>query len=252
MKQVLIFLALLCLSQTCLAVMPVTDDNLQAAMRYGLVRSNKAEFSDDDFLAPWTVPESGLTNPYRYKERIVVYTPDMLATLQARNLTVAKQQFSLADIKKFVHDYDGITVIGAVVNTPLLLKTGDFHVVLEQGPLTLLPYASDFLKSSYLEGRTPVATAKDSKSAYLEELRSREQALKMQLLALEKDELKPADINTAVATKPSATLTAKVARIDMQYYFDNTKFDPAKPYQIKISDSYCGSRTFTVLPARLK
>ena len=74
----------------------------------------------------------------------------------------------------------------------------------------------------------------------------------MQLLALEKDELKPADINTAVATKPSATLTAKVARIDMQYYFDNTKFDPAKPYQIKISDSYCGSRTFTVLPAKLK
>jgi hypothetical protein len=251
MKKLLILLAVLCFSQTCLAFLPVTDDNLQAAMRYGLVRSNKAEFSDEEFLAPWTVPESSLTNPYRSKERVLVYTPYMLATLQARHLAVAKQPFALADIKKFVHDYDGITIIGAVVNTPLLLKTADFHVVLEQGTLTLLPYASDFLKSSYLEGRTKVVS-KGTKAAYLEELRSREQALKMQLLALEKDQLKPDEVNTAVTTKTAAAVTAKIARIDMQYYFDNTKFDPSKPYRIVISDSYCGSRTFNVVPSKLK
>ena len=251
MKKLLILLAVLCFSQTCLAMLPVNDDNLQSAMRYGLVRSNKAEFTDEEFLAPWTIVDSAKTNPYRYQEKVLVYTPYMLATLQARHLTLAKQQFSLDDIKKFIHDYDGITVIGAVVNTPLLMKPKDFQVVLEQEGQVLQPYASDFLKAFYLEGKKSVASGKEQKAAYLEELRSRDQALKQQIAALESDKLAPEAVNVA-APKPSPALTAKIARIEMQYYFDNTKFNPNMPYRIKISDSYCGTRTFDIQPAKLK
>ena len=221
MKKVLFLLAVLCFSQTCLAMLPVNDDNLQSAMRYGLLRSNKTEFTDEEFLAPWTVADSSKTNPYRYQERVLIYTPYMLATLQARHLTIAKQQFSLTDIKTFIHDYDGITVIGAVVNAPLLMKPKDFQVVLEQDGLVLQPYASDFLKSFYLEGKKPVTTTKEQKAAYLEELRSRDQALKLEIAALESDKLAPEAVPVA-ATKPSPAVTTKVARIEIQYYFDNT------------------------------
>lgn len=252
MIKVLILFFMLIVSQTCFAILPVNDANLQDAMRYGLVRSNTAEFSDTEFLAPWTVAESGLINPYRSKERVLIYTPYMLASLQARHLTIAKQPFSLADIKKFIQDYDGITVIGAVVNTPILMKAEDFHVVLEQDKVTLLPYASDFLKSGYLEETKKNSKTSLDKTAYLEELRARDQALKMQIAAVETGALKPEDVETNEAVKAKTPVSTKIARIDLQYYFDNSKFNPNQPYRILISDTYCGTRTFNVNTAHLK
>ena len=252
MIKALFIFFILFVNQTCFAILPVNDLNLQDAMRYGLVRSNTVDFSDTEFLAPWTVSESTLANPYRFKETTVIYTPYMLASLQARHLTIAKQPFSLADIKKFIQDYDGITVIGAVVNTPLLMKAEDFHVVLEQDKITLLPYASEFLKSGYLDENKKESKNSLDKTAYLEELRARDQALKMQIAAVETGALKPEDVDTNVNVKIKNPVSTKIARIDLQYYFDNSKFNPNQPYRILISDTYCGTRTFNVNTARLK
>jgi hypothetical protein len=251
MKKVLvILLGLMTMAQVSFAMLPVTDANMQSAMLYGITRSNKAEFSDAVFLNPWSVAESAKTNPYRYNERVVLYTPYMLAALDARTMTANKQKFSLNDIKQFVKEYDGITVIGAVVNTPVLLKTTDFHVTLVQGSTTLIPYASELLLAKYLQ----LPAMKNSKAAIaakMASLQAQDAKLKSQLADLENNKLDPNAVTTDVKAKTPVP-TTKIARLDMQFYFENSKFDVSKPYQIQISDEYGGKRLFNVNPDALK
>jgi hypothetical protein len=252
MKKVLvILLGLMTIAQVSFAMLPVTDANMQSAMLYGITRSNKAEFSDAVFLNPWSVAESAKTNPYRYNERVVLYTPYMLAALDARTMTANKQKFSLNDIKQFVKEYDGITVIGAVVNTPVLLKTTDFHVTLVQGTTTLIPYASELLAAKYLQLPVMKNGSKAAIAAKMASLQAQDAKLKSQLADLENNKLDPTAVSTDVKPK-TALPTTKIARLDMQFYFENSKFDIAKPYQIQISDAYGGKRLFNVNPDALK
>ena len=252
MKKVfLILVGLLTMAQISFAALPVTDANLQSAMLYGITRSNKAEFSDAVFLNPWAIAESAKTNPYRYNERVVLYTPYMLAALDARTMTANKQKFSLNDIKQFVKEYDGITVIGATVNTPVLLKASDFHVTLVQGTTTLIPYASELLLAKYLQLPAMKNGSKAAIAAKMASLQAEDAKLKSQLADLENNKLDPTAVTTDV--KPKVTQpTTKIARIDMQFYFENSKFDGAKPYQIQLSDEYGGKRLFNVNPDALK
>jgi hypothetical protein len=250
-KVLLILLGLLTMAQISFAALPITEANMQSAMLYGITRSNKAEFPDAVFLKPWTIAESAKTNPYRYNEKVVLYTPYMLAALDARTLTANKQKFSLSDIQQFVKEYDGITVIGATVNTPVLLKTTDFHVTLVQGTTTLIPYASELLLAKYLQLPAMKTGSKAAIAAKMASLQAEDAKLKSQLVDLEKDKLDPNAVTTNVKAKTPVP-TTKIARLDMQFYFENSKFDVAKPFQIQISDEYGGKRLFNVNPDALK
>lgn len=249
MKWLICILVLL-ICQTGFAMLPANDANLQKAMLYGVARSDKQEFSDEQLLAPWSVPDSLQTNPYRYRERGLLYTPYMLAALQSRNLAAAKQKFYLTDIKNFVQQYQGITVLGVAVNAPLILKDSDFQVVLRQGQTQLAPYANDYLRAAYLPSTVSVDAAKLSKAVYLDELKRQEQEIQNEIKALALDQMAPEDVDTQ-KTAGVPKLTAKVARIEMQFYFDNKKFDTMQPYQLIITDPYCGKRSFSFDPQKV-
>jgi len=243
----------LCMTGSCLALQPVDNPSLQQAVNYGIDRSDTLKFSDAAFLAPWTINDSALKNPYRLSEKVVVYSPYLLAALQAKSIYRAKGTPTVQGIREFLTDYEGITVVGAVLNTPLQLTKEDFDIKLRQGTVVLAPYAVELLKFRYLDNKAAVVQAKKRADAlYLEKLKQKSQALKNELAALKNDKTAG---GTAAATEPEKDVRVPLTKIGestMQLYFDNRAFNPQMPYDLVISDQYSESRIFKVYPSSIK
>jgi hypothetical protein len=206
----------------------MTDENMMKAIQYGI--ANKQEKKTlYQLVDPWLIPEKALKNPYRQKESIFVYTPYLLAAIHARDKVEESRVPEPADIRKAIQEYDGITLIGARLNTPVVLQEGEYTVRLVQEKTNLAPYASNYLHHEMIskidkkdEGKK-AGQADDGK----------------QLTRNEKKEE-----NTAK--------TEKVTVLEMQFYFDSSQFNPAQPYTVLISDKYCGERRFDVNPAAIR
>ncbi len=228
MKKVFLTLLFCSFLSQCFALTPMTDENMMKAIQYGI--ANKQEKKTlYQLVDPWLIPEKALKNPYRQKESIFVYTPYLLAAIHARDKVEESRVPEPADIRKAIQEYDGITLIGARLNTPVVLQEGEYTVRLVQEKTNLAPYASNYLHHEMIskidkkdEGKK-AGQADDGK----------------QLTRNEKKEE-----NTAK--------TEKVTVLEMQFYFDSSQFNPAQPYTVLISDKYCGERRFEVDPAAIR
>ncbi len=228
MKKVFLTLLFCSFLSQCFALTPMTDENMMKAIQYGI--ANKQEKKTlYQLVDPWLIPEKALKNPYRQKESIFVYTPYLLAAIHARDKVEESRVPEPADIRKAIQEYDGITLIGARLNTPVVLQEGEYTVRLVQEKTNLAPYASNYLHHEMIskidkkdEGKK-AGQADDGK----------------QLTRNEKKEE-----NTAK--------TEKVTVLEMQFYFDSSQFNPAQPYTVLISDKYCGERRFDVNPAAIR
>ena len=228
MKKVFLTLLFCSFLSQCFALTPMTDENMMKAIQYGI--ANKQEKKTlYQLVDPWLIPEKALKNPYRQKESIFVYTPYLLAAIHARDKVEESRVPEPADIRKAIQEYDGITLIGARLNTPVVLQEGEYTVRLVQEKTNMAPYASNYLHHEMIskidkkdEGKK-AGQADDGK----------------QLTRNEKKEE-----NTAK--------TEKVTVLEMQFYFDSSQFNPAQPYTVLISDKYCGERRFDVNPAAIR
>ena len=256
MKKFLItLLTLLSMTWTCSAIQPLTDADLQAAMDYGIAYSDTSKYSDTIFLAPWTIYDSSMKNPYRLSENAVLYSPYLLAALQSKSQYRVNLKPSLPGLRTFLADYEGITVVGSVLNTPMQLTKEDFSIKLLQGTTVLVPYAVELLRFRYLDNKVFVNQVKKRIDALqLEQLRQKDQELKKELAAVKNDQ--PVNQGTVTGTTELVPLgktpLTKIGESTMQFYFDNRSFDPAQPYELTISDKYSGSRVFRVNPANIK
>ena len=228
MKKVFLTLLFCSFLSQCFALAPMTDDNMMKAIQYG-ISSKQDKQTLYQLIDPWLIPERNLKNPYRQKESIFVYTPYLLAAIHARDKVEESRVPEPADIRKAIQEYDGITLIGARLNTPVVLQEGEYTVRLVQEKTNMAPYASNYLHHEMIskidkkdEGKK-AGQADDGK----------------QLTRNEKKEE-----NTAK--------TEKVTVLEMQFYFDSSQFNPAQPYTVLISDKYCGERRFDVNPAAIR
>ncbi len=228
MKKVFLTLIFCSLLSQCFALTPMTDENMTKAIQFGISskQDNKTLYQ---LLAPWMIAERTLKNPYRQKETIFVYTPYLLASIHARDKVEESRVPEVSEIRKAIQEYDGITLIGARLNTPVVLQEGEYTVKLVQGKTLLAPYASNYLHHEMInridekEKSGKTYQADDGK----------------QLIRKEKKDGKNAN-------------TEKVAVLEMQFYFDSSQFNPAQRYTVLISDKYCGERRFEVDPDAIR
>ena len=228
MKKVFLTLLFCSFLSQCFALTPMTDDNMMKAIQYG-ISSKQDKQTLYQLIDPWLIPERNLKNPYRQKETVFVYTPYLLAAIHARDKVEASRVPEPADIRKAIQEYDGITLIGARLNTPVVLQEGEYMVRLVQGKINLAPYASNYLHHEMI---SKIDKKDEGKKSYQVDDGK-------QLTRNEKKEE-----NTAK--------TEKVAVLEMQFYFDSSQFNPAQQYTILISDKYCGERRFEVNPETMR
>ena len=228
MKKFFLTLLFCSILSQCFAFLPMTDENMMKAINYG-VSGKQDNRNMPDFLNPWKIAERTLKNPYRQKESIVLYTPFLLAAIHARDKVEESRVPELADIRAAVKEYEGITLIGARINAPVVLKEGEYTVKLMQEKTVLSPYAATFLSWEMIDVVDREATEKAAK---------------------EKKPEKEADIMRP--DKKPAPVMKKAAVLDYQFYFDDSQFKPNQRFFILISDKYCGERRFEINPESIR
>ena len=228
MKKVFLTLLFCSVLSRCFALASMTDENMMKAIQYG-ISSKQDKHTLYQLIDPWLIPERNLKNPYRQKETIFVYTPYLLAAIHARDKVEESRVPELADIKKAIQEYEGITLIGARLNTPVVLQQGEYTVRLVQEKTNLAPYASNYLHHEMI-----------NKVAKQEETQKTNHPDDGKQLTREEKK----EDNTAK--------TEKVTVLEMQFYFDSSQFNPVQRYTIFISDKYCGERRFDVNPETIR
>ncbi len=211
-------------------------------------------------LLSWTLAERFETNPYRDEEQIIVYTPYLLTALDTAERADGDTSVSVANAKDLVARFDGVLVVRAIINAPLVLNDKELEVRLVQEGSFVTPYHSDFLDGQYLDKMVsrPVSDADvQKKLKRMEKIHEQAAELQKQLDDLKGNKIKPTDIELAEAKDEKAKaepveVKQKICRLQYNFYFDQAEFDPGKPYLILIKDAYCGGREFAVDPALLK
>ena len=258
MKNLLLVLCLVVFCLQAEAALPATDQNLEAAIAYG--KSYQGEKNDAVMLQPWVIAESFETNPYRDEERIIVYTPYLLTALDTAGKTQEAAGISVENAKELVARYDGVLVIRAVINAPIILNEKDLEVQLVLNGNFVTPYHSDYLDGRYLDkavNKPIVDVEVQKKLDRMETIQEKAAALQKQLDALKENKIKPADIDLEQKTKSdvkseSVEVKQKICQLQYNFYFDQAEFNVDKPYLLVIKDAYCGGREFAVDPALLK
>ncbi len=228
MKNIFLTLLLCTLMSRCFALTPMTDENMMKAVQYGIA-SKQDNLTLYQLLTPWMIAERTLNNPYRQKESIFVYTPYLLAAIHARDKVEESRVPELSEIRKAIQEYDGITLIGARLNSPVVLREDEYTVRLVQDKTNLAPYAINYLHHEMINKIDKQQEAK----------KANQPDDGKQLTRQEKKE-------------ENAVKTEKVAVLEMQFYFDSSQFNPAQRYTVLISDKYCGERRFDVDPNAMR
>jgi len=228
MKKVFLTLLFCSVLSRCFALSSMTDDNMMKAIQYG-ISSKQDKQTLYQLIAPWLIPERNLKNPYRQKETIFVYTPYLLAAIHARDKVEESRVPEMAEIRKAIQEYEGITLIGARLNSPVVLQAGEYTVRLVQDKTNLAPYASNYLHHEMID---KIDKQEEAKKSY------------------QPDDGK--QLTREEKKKDNTAKTEKVAVLEMQFYFDSSQFNPVQPYTVLISDKYCGERRFDVNPEAIR
>ena len=228
MKKVFLTLLFCSVLSRCFALTSMTDDNMMKAIQYG-VSSKQDKQTLYQLIDPWLVPERNLKNPYRQKETIFVYTPYLLAAIHARDKVEESRVPEMAEIRKAIQEYEGITLIGARLNSPVVLQAGEYTVRLVQDKTNLAPYASNYLHHEMID---KIDKQEETKKSY------------------QPDDGK--QLTREEKKKDNTAKTEKVAVLEMQFYFDSSQFNPVQPYTVLITDKYCGERRFDVNPETIR
>ena len=239
MKNLLLVLCLVVFCLQAEAALPATDQNLEAAIAYG--KSYQGEKNDAVMLQPWVIAESFETNPYRDEERIIVYTPYLLTALDTAGKTQEAAGISVENAKELVARYDGVLVIRAVINAPIILNEKDLEVQLVQNGNFVTPYHSDYLDGRYLDK----AVNKPIVDVEVQKKLDRMETIQEKAAALEQKT--KSDVKSE-----SVEVKQKICQLQYNFYFDQAEFNVDKPYLLVIKDAYCGGREFAVDPALLK
>jgi len=206
----------------------MTDENVMKAIQYGIAAKQDKK-TTPQFMAPWMISEKLQKNPYRQKESVVFYTPYLLSAIHARDKVEDSRMPEVQEIKAAVREYDGITLLGARINAPVVLKEGEYTVKLVQGKTSAAPYATNFLSWEMLD--VPITEPEAAAQAGPDDGK--------QLRVSEKGNQKPARMQ-------------KVAVLDFQFYFDSSQFAPGQKFTLVFSDKYCGERNFDITPESIQ
>ncbi len=258
MKKLFLLLGLIIFSLQADAALPVNEQNLEAAIAYG--KSYQGEKNNVAMLQPWMIAESLATNPYRDEERLVIYTPYLLTALDTVEKTSDDTTVSFALAQELVKRYEGVLVVRAIINAPVILEAKEVEVQLLQNSKIISPYHIDYLDGQYIDKKVTASLAdKDlqGQSDRTETIQKKAALLQEQLEELQNNKVKPSELDLEQQKRSKLEevtdeVKQKICRLQYNFYFDQSEFDVNMPYLLVIKDAYCGSREFAVDPALLK
>ncbi len=138
MKKIgLIAVALLTVTQTAFAMLPLTDNTISAAQKYGVERKG---VTLGEVIAPWTIYDRKQTNKYGLRERVVVYTPYLTAAVDAQQKASNGETATLAQGMQVAKQYSGVLALGVNLSTSVKLDPKNLTVKMYQGNNVLEPY----------------------------------------------------------------------------------------------------------------
>lgn len=136
-KTGLLLVALLTLTQSAYAMLPLTENNIAAAQLYG---SQRKGASDLELVAPWTVYDRKQTNRYGVGEKTVMYTPYLMAAIDAKSLAENGGTPTISRGMKVAKAYDGVLALGVTISTTTKLEPKFLKVKMYQGTNVVEPY----------------------------------------------------------------------------------------------------------------
>lgn len=138
MKKIgLIAAALLTISQTAFAMLPLTERNISAAQKYGVERKSVPL---GEVIAPWTIYDRKQTNKYGLRERVVVYTPYLTAAVDAQQKATQGGKATVAQGVAVAKQYNGVLALGVTLSTSVKLDPKNLTVKMYQGNKVVEPY----------------------------------------------------------------------------------------------------------------
>ncbi|MEG2764689.1 MAG: hypothetical protein RR910_02925 [Acidaminococcaceae bacterium] len=246
MKKVLIMLSFfMFFCQTSFAMLMVNDQMLGAAQEYG---KSKMALPTEELQKPWTVVESKKTNIYAGKEKLIIYTPFVIAAMDAQNKAKAYEILDLDASRALASNYEQILVIGAIIDAPEKTGPEAMRIQIKQGKNVTLPYHSELVAATATtkvvakpvipsQGKTLTTTVPTPTT----ELGKLEQKIKAKI----KDSLDLKEPPVKTEVEPAlVNLKATVWNLQYYLYFDLRQLDPDLPIVLQINDKLAGEREF--------
>ncbi|HIU63884.1 MAG TPA: hypothetical protein IAB06_02410, partial [Candidatus Avacidaminococcus intestinavium] len=150
MRTLIIMMFLCLMSNTSLAMMNITEHMVGSAQEYGKSRTEET-ITAEEFQKPWTIHEVLGQNIYAVKEHIIIYTPYLLVAMDAQNKARAYEMIQPEAGKELADSFNGILVIGAVIDAPERITAEKLSSVLWQNGEEALPYHIELVAASSTE-----------------------------------------------------------------------------------------------------
>ena len=241
MGKILLFLAgFFYFMGTVQAMMPITAETVQAAQQYGVSQKN---VSTEELLTRWTVADRKQTNKFGSRERIVVYTPYVVAAVDAQSKTVNGQKVNVDSGLTLAKEYNDILALGVIIDSSFQVEPKYLKAYITQGRQVLMPYNVTLdkavMRDLKVNRRTLMASDKFQTSV-------------QEKTDLYKDKVELDQKTQEVlqegssANSPAEQVIIKIWNMQYFIYFDLVKLDLTKPMVLTISDQAGGVREFEI------
>lgn len=211
MKKVfwVVLVGALGLASSVYAMTPISEAMIQDAQSFG-VRSKIVEV--EQLLSDWCFVDGRRTNRFGKNERIIVYTPYLVAAVDAQLKAKQDEKVELKDGIAKVNEYNGVLSIGAILDASTKLEAEDLTVSLQQGKQTLKPYSVTLVSANENTVTVPNAYLVNSKAnIYLGEKKDPANAEK--LMKVKKEMEKAAKKAVAEAKKAAEKAKKELTKL---------------------------------------
>jgi len=241
MRKILLFLVgLFYFMGTAQAMMPINEETVQAAQIYGVSQKDAAT---EALLDKWTITDRKQTNKFGARERIVVYTPYVVAAVDAQGKAKTGQKANADLGLALAREYNGILALGVIIDSSFQVEPKYLKAYITQDGQIFAPYNITLDKSVMrdlkINRRTLLASGKFQNSTQEKTELYKE---KMDLDQKTQDALQ----ESTSSVSPSEQVTIKIWNMQYFIYFDLAKLNQTKPMVLTIFDQAGGNREFEI------
>lgn len=262
----------LCFASTVSAMLPITEGNIRDAQTFA--KKNK-DVAPKILLDRWTIKDRIRKNVYANGEHIIVYTPYLVAVIDAQTKCRGNQVPKVADGMSLAQQYKGILAVGTIIDSNEKLEPKMVQIFITQGKKILAPYSVSLDAATERQVKLAVApgAAAPVRVAALNEV-NMDTVDKKKLSQVKKEveeKTKTVLQSTEPAAAPVTQAAAPVATIavptiaapavpaapivkpvksvwNLQYfvYFDLSELNIEQPFVMTVSDKAGGIREFPI------
>jgi len=250
MKRIFLALALmLCVTGKVEAMDALTEPNIQHAQAFGISQKG---VPSGNLLQKWTIFDSKKSNKYADKERAIIYTPYLVAAVDAQNNAKKGITPTLQHGVALAKEYEGILAIGLIIDSAHKVEPKFLKIQIDQEGNVVEPYSTVLDMASVHDKvmeaadiNTQAGGLSESEKAKLAQVKKDvEQKARQTVGSQAAGGQQQAQQTSSPIVKREVTV--KVWNLQYFTYFDLSKLSVAKPMNLVVSDQAGGQRLFKI------